>query len=55
MHYLLHFVISYMAQKLQAFVQDECPEEDPDNIMFHEAALPGHILLLLLKVYSLIK
>lgn len=39
-----------MAQKLQSFVLGECREDDPDNIMFHEVALPGHILLLILKV-----
>uniref|UniRef100_A0A915KBH9 DNA-directed RNA polymerase n=1 Tax=Romanomermis culicivorax TaxID=13658 RepID=A0A915KBH9_ROMCU len=42
-------LLCYMAQKLRTYVAGECRADDPDNIMFHEAAMPGHILLMLLK------
>ena len=39
-----------MTQKLFAFVNGECAAESPDNPMFQEVLLPGHLLQMVLKV-----
>ena len=39
-----------MTQKLFAFAKGECAAESPDNPMFQEALLGGHLFLMVLKV-----
>ncbi|VDN88186.1 unnamed protein product [Brugia pahangi] len=43
------FLLSYMAQKLIALAKGECAAESPDNPQFQEAAVSGHILLLIIR------
>lgn len=43
------FLLAYMAQKLLALVKGECASESPDNPQFQEAAVSGHILLLIIR------
>uniref|UniRef100_A0A1I7VF12 DNA-directed RNA polymerase subunit beta n=1 Tax=Loa loa TaxID=7209 RepID=A0A1I7VF12_LOALO len=43
------FLLSYMAQKLIALTKGECAAESPDNPQFQEAAVSGHILLLIIR------
>ncbi|MCP9260235.1 DNA-directed RNA polymerase subunit beta [Dirofilaria immitis] len=43
------FLLSYMAQKLIALSKGECAAESPDNPQFQEAAVSGHILLLIIR------
>lgn len=43
------FLLVYMAQKLMALVKGECANESPDNPQFQEAAVSGHIMLLILR------
>lgn len=38
-----------MAQKLIALTKSECAAESPDNPQFQEAAVSGHILLLIIR------
>lgn len=38
-----------MAQKLIALTKGECAAESPDNPQFQEAAVSGHILLLIIR------
>ncbi|PAV66793.1 hypothetical protein WR25_10517 [Diploscapter pachys] len=42
-------LLSYMAAKLIALVKNECAPETPDNPQFQEAAISGHILLLVVR------
>lgn len=41
---------SYMCQKLFALANGKCKPESPDNPMFQEICLPGHLYLMILKV-----
>ena len=41
---------SHMTQKLFTFVAGECTAENPDNPMFQEALLSGHLYQMVLKV-----
>lgn len=43
------FLLTYMAQKLIALTKGECAAESPDNPQFQEAAVSGHILLLIIR------
>ncbi|KAL3998757.1 RNA polymerase Rpb2 domain 6 family protein [Acanthocheilonema viteae] len=43
------FLLTYMAQKLIALTKGECSAESPDNPQFQEAAVSGHILLLIIR------
>ncbi|KAH9496230.1 DNA-directed RNA polymerase I subunit RPA2 [Bulinus truncatus] len=42
-------LLVYMTQKLFAFVHGECAEENPDNPMFQELLVPGHLMQMVLK------
>jgi len=42
-------LLVYMTRKLFAFVNGECAAENPDNPMFQEVLLPGHLLQMFLK------
>ncbi|CAI4223171.1 unnamed protein product [Auanema sp. JU1783] len=42
-------ILTYMAQKLMALAKYECAPETPDNPQFQEAAVSGHILLLIIR------
>ncbi|XP_005098273.1 DNA-directed RNA polymerase I subunit RPA2 [Aplysia californica] len=42
-------LLVYMTRKLFAFVNGECAAENPDNPMFQEVLLPGHLLQMVLK------
>ncbi|KAJ1361555.1 hypothetical protein KIN20_020832 [Parelaphostrongylus tenuis] len=43
------YILVYMAQKLFALVKGECAPETPDNPQFQEAAVSGHIILLIIR------
>ncbi|KJH48262.1 DNA-directed RNA polymerase, beta subunit [Dictyocaulus viviparus] len=43
------YTLVYMAQKLFALVKGECAPETPDNPQFQEAAVSGHIILLIIR------
>ncbi|KIH45801.1 hypothetical protein ANCDUO_24154 [Ancylostoma duodenale] len=43
------YLLVYMAQKLFALVKGECAAETPDNPQFQEAAVSGHIILLIIR------
>ncbi|KHN78016.1 DNA-directed RNA polymerase I subunit RPA2 [Toxocara canis] len=43
------FLLVYMAQKLIALAKGECAPETPDNPQFQEAAVSGHIMLLIIR------
>ncbi|WKX89302.1 hypothetical protein Q1695_008726 [Nippostrongylus brasiliensis] len=43
------YLLVYMAQKLFALVKGECAPETPDNPQFQEAAVSGHIILLIIR------
>jgi len=40
----------FMTRKLYSFAAGQCAMESPDNIMFHEALLSGHLYQMVLKV-----
>uniref|UniRef100_A0A2C9JZV8 DNA-directed RNA polymerase subunit beta n=1 Tax=Biomphalaria glabrata TaxID=6526 RepID=A0A2C9JZV8_BIOGL len=42
-------LLVYMTQKLFAFVHGECAAENPDNPMFQELLVPGHLMQMVLK------
>ncbi|MFH4973590.1 hypothetical protein AB6A40_000299 [Gnathostoma spinigerum] len=42
-------LLCYMAQKLVTVVRGECASESPDNPQFQEAAVSGHIFLLIIR------
>uniref|UniRef100_A0A7I4XVI5 DNA-directed RNA polymerase subunit beta n=1 Tax=Haemonchus contortus TaxID=6289 RepID=A0A7I4XVI5_HAECO len=43
------YLLVYMAQKLFALIKGECAPETPDNPQFQEAAVSGHIILLIIR------
>ncbi|VDM58705.1 unnamed protein product [Angiostrongylus costaricensis] len=43
------YILVYMAQKLFALVKGECAPETPDNPQFQEAAVSGHVILLIIR------
>lgn len=46
----MYGINSYMTQKLFAYAKDKCCSESPDNPMFQEALLVGHLYQTMLTV-----
>ncbi|XP_067241642.1 DNA-directed RNA polymerase I subunit RPA2 [Chanodichthys erythropterus] len=43
------YMLCMMTRKLFSFAKQECMEENPDSLMFHEVLTPGQIYLMFLK------